>query len=97
MVAFSVALPATELRAKTEAEIEAEGLLRAEHRRMVETTPAELATFSQRVLGQRLASLITGVANPKAIGKLARGERSPHGITEQRLRAGYHIAILAHG
>jgi hypothetical protein len=89
-----MALPATELRAKTQAEIEAEELLRTAHRRTVEATPAEMAAFFQRVLGQRLTALMTGIADPKAVGKWARGERKPHSVAEQRLRAGYHAATL---
>src|SRR5207245_2792247 len=40
------------------------------------------------VLGQRLVAVIAGVSDAKAVGKWARGERSPHPEAERRLRRG---------
>ena len=37
---------------------------------------------------------MTGVADPKAVGKWARGERVPRGDAARRLRDAYHVAIL---
>lgn len=48
----------------------------------------------QDVLGQRLVAVIAGVSDAKAVGKWARGERSPHPEAERRLRDAYHISQL---
>lgn len=48
----------------------------------------------QDVLGQRLVAVIAGVSDAKAVGKWARGERSPHPEAERRLRAAFHITQL---
>jgi hypothetical protein len=48
----------------------------------------------QDVLGQRLVAVIAGVNDAKAVGKWARGERSPHPDAERRLRDAFHIAQL---
>lgn len=48
----------------------------------------------QDILGQRLVAVIAGVSDAKAIGKWARGQRSPHPDAEQRLRNAYQIAQL---
>lgn len=48
----------------------------------------------QDVLGQRLVALIAGVSDAKAVGKWARGERSPHPDAERRLRHAFQIVQL---
>jgi hypothetical protein len=48
----------------------------------------------QDVLGQRLVALIAGVSDAKAVGKWARGERSPHPDTALRLRHAYQVVQL---
>ena len=48
----------------------------------------------QDVLGQRLVAVIAGVSDAKAVGKWARGERSPHPEAEHRLRHAFHITQL---
>jgi len=48
----------------------------------------------QNVLGQRLVAVIAGVSDAKAVGKWARGERSPHPAAEHRLRHAFHITQL---
>jgi len=45
----------------------------------------------QEVLGQRLVALIAGVNDVKAVGKWARGERTPHPEAERRLRDAFHV------
>ena len=69
-------------------------LLQIAHRRAVQATPAEMAAFFQDLLGQQLTALMTGIANPKAVGKWARGERSPRSPAERKLRDAYHAAVL---
>ena len=48
----------------------------------------------QDVLGQRLVAVIAGVSDAKAVGKWARGERSPHPEAERRLRHAFHVTQL---
>lgn len=48
----------------------------------------------QDILGQRLVAVIASVSDAKAVGKWARGERSPHPVAEQRLRNAYQIVQL---
>ena len=48
----------------------------------------------QDVLGQRLVAVISGVRDAKAVGKWARGERTPHPDAEQRLRHAFHVVQL---
>jgi hypothetical protein len=48
----------------------------------------------QDILGQRLVAVIADVSDAKAVGKWARGQRSPHPETEERLRNAYQIAQL---
>jgi hypothetical protein len=48
----------------------------------------------QDILGQRLVAVIAGVSDAKAVGKWARGQRSPHPDAEERLRNAYQIAQL---
>ena len=48
----------------------------------------------QGILGQRLVAVIAGVSDAKAVGKWARGQRSPHPETEERLRNAYQIVQL---
>ncbi|MBX3069048.1 MAG: hypothetical protein KF883_00970 [Thermomicrobiales bacterium] len=69
-------------------------LLRIAHRRAIQTSPAEMAAFFQNLLGQQLTAYMTGVANPKAVGKWARGERSPRPAAEARLRQAFQVAVL---
>ncbi len=55
---------------------------------------ASLARSLQDVLGQRLVAVIAGVSDAKAVGKWARGERSPHPEAERRLRHAFHVTQL---
>ena len=53
-----------------------------------------LVRYLQDVLGQRLVALIAGVRDAKAVGKWARGERSPHPEAERRLRLAFQVVEL---
>ena len=46
------------------------------------------------VLGQRLVAVVAGVSDAKAVGKWARGQRSPHPEAEHRLRNAYQVVQL---
>jgi hypothetical protein len=69
-------------------------LEQAVHRRAVRLTLPAIVGSLQDVLGQRLVAVIAGVADAKAVGKWARGERAPHAQAEQRLRDAYQITQL---
>jgi hypothetical protein len=86
------ATTATADRAK--AEQEAQELLQRAHDQAIHATPDKMAVFFQNLLGQKLTAMMTGISDPKAVGKWARGERAPRGETERKLREAYHIAIL---
>lgn len=64
------------------------------HRRAVSEPIPAVAGSLQSTLGQRLAALVVGVSDAKAVGKWAKGERYPHADSEQRLRDAYHIVQL---
>jgi hypothetical protein len=60
----------------------------------MEASPAEMARFFQQLLGQKWTAYLTGVSDPKAVGKWARGERSPRDESLRKLRDAYQIAQL---
>ena len=62
------------------------------HDRAIRAGIAEVAAYLQDLFGQKLTAVIAGVADPKAVGKWARGERVPHPDAEQRLRAAFQVA-----
>lgn len=53
-----------------------------------------VAAGLQEIVGQRLAAVIAGVGNAKAVGLWARGERAPHPDAERRLRDAYHVSLM---
>jgi len=55
--------------------------------------PALVRTL-QEVLGQRMVAVIAGVSDVKAVGKWARGERTPHPDADRRLRDAFQITQL---
>ena len=92
-----MALPALvtdPLAAESAVESAAFGLLERAHARAVRATTAEMATALQELLGQKLTAAMTGVDDPKAVGKWARGERAPRAGAERRLRQAFHVASL---
>jgi len=64
------------------------------HQHTVRAATGEIAAFLQRLLGQRLVAFMTGVDDPKAVGRWGRGQRAPRQEAERRLRAAYPIAEL---
>ena len=65
----------------------------AHHGATVATVPV-MTTQLQTSLGQRTAAYMLGLGDPKALGRWARGERTPHLGSEQRLRGAYQIFRL---
>ena len=96
----SMALPATRAAdtdpssGESAADRWAADLLARAHERAVRASPAEMASFLQELVGQQVTALIAGVADPKAVGKWARGERAPRGDAARRLGEAFHVATL---
>src|SRR3954468_10128476 len=61
------------------------------HRTTVESTMADIVSFLQEVLGQKLVAYIAGVSDPKAVARWANGTRTPRGASEERLRGAYQV------
>jgi hypothetical protein len=64
------------------------------HQETVRTPTRDMAAILQELFGQRIVAFMAGVEDPKAVGRWARGERTPRGDNEQRLRAAYQITQL---
>ena len=71
-----------------------ETLAERSHHDAVRASTAEVAAALQELFGQRLVAFMTGVEDPKAVGRWARRERTPRDKTEQRLRDAFQIARL---
>ncbi len=66
----------------------------AVHGQAARTPISQVAAYLQDVLGQRLAAVVAGVSDAKAVGKWAKGGRSPQPDSELRLRHAYQIVQL---
>ena len=66
----------------------------AVHGQAARTPISQVAVYLQDVLGQRLTAVVAGVSDAKAVGKWAKGQRSPQPDSELRLRHAYQIAQL---
>jgi hypothetical protein len=64
------------------------------HRTTVESSAADMAGFLQDALGQKLVAYMTGVEDPKAVGKWGSGQRNPRPESEERLRAAFQVFRL---
>jgi hypothetical protein len=64
------------------------------HRTTVESTAADMAAFLQDALGQKLVAHMTGVEDPKAVGRWAANKHQPRAENEARLRAAYQVFRL---
>lgn len=54
----------------------------------------ELASYLQAHLGQRLTAYLAGIKDAKAVGQWIQGRAEPSAIARERLRAGYHAAVV---
>lgn len=68
-------------------------VLRDAHLRAVSTPAAEMAGHLQALFGQSLTALVSGIENPKTVGRWARGQ-APHPASLARLRNAFQIATL---
>jgi hypothetical protein len=60
----------------------------------IEHSIADIAKVLQEHLGQRLTAHMARLADPKAIGQIAAGKRTPRDAPEKRLRAAYNVLTL---
>ena len=67
---------------------------REAHRQTTETSIEQITIFLEEVLGRKLVAALAGVADPKAVGRWATGERSPRAAAEERLRVAYQVFRL---
>ena len=66
----------------------------AVHGQATRTPISQVAAYLQDVLGQRLTAVVGGASDAKAVGKWAKGVRSPQPDSELRLRHAYQMAQL---
>src|SRR2546425_84216 len=55
---------------------------------------AEIAAFLQRTLGQKVTAYLSGLRDPKVVGRWSRHEITPRDPVKMRLRAGYQAARM---
>jgi hypothetical protein len=67
---------------------------REAHRQTTETSIEQITNFLEEVLGRKLVAALAGVADPKAVGRWASGERSPRPAAEEKLRVAYQVFRL---
>jgi hypothetical protein len=84
----------TSTRNTSRAEHAALEQLQTAHDRAIRTPIADVARYVQSLLGQKWTAYLAGVADPKAVGKWARGIRKPQPESERKLRDAYQIALL---
>ncbi len=63
------------------------------HQRAVSALPAEMAAHLQDLFGQNLTALVSGIENPKTVGRWVRGQ-TPHPANLGRLRDAFQIVTL---
>jgi lysophospholipase L1-like esterase len=64
------------------------------HQKTVQFGINDIAQFLQETLGQKLVAFIAGTADVKAVGRWAKGERTPRIEAEKRLRVAFQIFHL---
>lgn len=66
----------------------------AQVRRHTAPTLPEVASYLQDHLGQQLTAALSGVGDPKTVGRWVSGKVKPPFVREVRLRAAYDAATL---
>jgi hypothetical protein len=64
------------------------------HARAIGASPADIAVYLQRLLGQKVTADIAGTRDPKGVGRWARQEQEPRGAAVARMRNAYQTALL---
>jgi hypothetical protein len=67
---------------------------REAHRQTTESSIEQITIFLEEVLGRKLVAALAGVADPKAVGRWASGERTPRPAAEEKLRVAYQVFRL---
>jgi hypothetical protein len=67
---------------------------REAHRQTTESSIEQITIFLEEVSGRKLVAALAGVADPKAVGRWASGERSPRPAAEEKLRVAYQVFRL---
>ena len=63
-------------------------------RAMVLIKTADMASYLQEHLGQRLTAYLAGLKDAKSVGQWAQARSKPPAITRERLRAAFHATSL---
>jgi hypothetical protein len=58
------------------------------------TDIAKIAAFLQDALGQKVTAYLSGLRDPKIVGRWVRGQVAPRDIVKMRLRSGYQAARM---
>ncbi len=61
------------------------------HRKTVESSFRDVASYLQEVLGQKLVAYLAAAADPRTVARWISGEREPRAVAEQRVRFAYQI------
>lgn len=64
------------------------------HEQAVRQDLPGVVLYLNEVLGSRLTAVVAGVSDAKAVKEWAKGERTPHPDTAQRLREAYRVVLL---
>lgn len=64
------------------------------HRQSVTYSIADVASYLQTQLGQKLVARIAGVQDAKTVGRWARGDHGPSSASETRLRTAFQVFVL---
>ncbi len=64
------------------------------HHKSVIVDVNDIAGYLQETLGQKLVAYMTGVADPKGVGRWAQASQNPREDAERRLRAAFQIYHL---
>ena len=58
------------------------------------TDIAKIAAFLQDALGQKVTAYLSGLRDPKIVGRWVRGQVDPRDMVKMRLRSGYQAARM---
>lgn len=64
------------------------------HKQSISLPIGEIASCLSLVLGTRLAALVVGLSDPKAISAYAKNEREPQSDTSIKLRQAFHVVSI---
>ena len=68
--------------------------LRLIEREAVMSSTQDLAGYLQTTLGQKLTAYVTGLSDPKIVGRWASGKTTPRDVAKLRLQIAFHATRL---